>query len=157
MVVCFLVFEPLLEILLQLGIGKEGVALLACALGIQGDELLRHIAHGLFHAGARFLPFGAAELVQVHVSLLARADVFRNEIELRNGDVKDIPFRIANLDIILGNALHFELMDALEHADAVRSMHHIIAPSELLQPADALGVLRPRAALLARFFHGLSV
>lgn len=48
---------------------------------------------------------------------------------------------IADLDVVLDHPVDLPLDDALEHADAVGDMHHIVAGGEVGQRTDGVGFL----------------
>ena len=56
--------ERTLELLLPVGVWPEGMSRYGLALGVQFQELLGHVAHGLLDAGLRLLPGRAAEAVE---------------------------------------------------------------------------------------------
>ena len=57
------------------------------------------------------------------------------------GTYRVSPLGVAHLDVVLGDALHIDLVDALENADAVGGMHHIVARRELGKAVNLLTVL----------------
>ena len=77
------------------------------------------------------------------------ADVFGNLIELRHGHIQNVALVVEDLDIVLDRAASLELGDALEHADAVRVVHDIIAAVHLLETVKRVLILD----LCAPFFR----
>ena len=59
-----LVVERVLELLLPVRVGAEGVTLHRLARGVELEQLLGHVAHGLLDAGLGLLPGRAAEPVE---------------------------------------------------------------------------------------------
>ena len=72
------VLERVLELLLPVRVGAEGVARHGLARGVELQQLLRHVAHGLLDARLRRFPRGAAELVERR---LGGAGVLLDEVE----------------------------------------------------------------------------
>ena len=124
LVVGLLVFEPLLELGLPVAVGAEGKALYGASLGVKPDKLRRHILHRLFDPLPGAAPFIAAQPVQLDGLFIPAADVAGYKVQLGDGDIQHIGAGIADLDIILGDAAHLLLDDALKNADAVRRMNH---------------------------------
>ena len=88
LIVRFLKLKAPLKIILHVRIRGEGVARRLHALRIELRELLCHIFDSGAHTRAGFLPLFAAKAVDFQVlAILMRADVFGNEVELRDGDV----------------------------------------------------------------------
>ena len=84
--------------------------------------------------------------------LILGADVFRNQVELGDRDIKGIAFVVLQLDIILDNPLHIQLMDAFIQADAVGGVNDVIARRQLGQAVDfgALVFAAPRFPTVRR-------
>lgn len=88
LIVCFLKFKAPFKIVLHVRIWRECIAWRLHALRIELGKLLCHIFDSGAHARAGFLPLLAAEAVDFQaLAILMRADVFGNEIKLRDGDV----------------------------------------------------------------------
>ena len=79
--------EVILELRLPRRVGREGIAHAAPALGIELDEPGGKVLGRRFCAGLRLLPLVAAELVEPDDRVLAAADVFGDEVELRRRDI----------------------------------------------------------------------
>ena len=56
--------EGVFELALHVGVGGEGRALRGLALGVELEELGRHVGHRLFYAGFGLLPALGAEFVE---------------------------------------------------------------------------------------------
>ena len=132
LVVRFRILEGVLEFRLPRGVRREGVALAVLPRRVQADELPRHfLCRGLCPgAGAR--PIRPAQLRKLHGRVLAGADVFRYQIELRGRDIQAVRPRVADLDVIPLRAVHRHFENAREPADAVRLVHHEIAHGKIL-------------------------
>ena len=151
LIVGLLVFKALLKLGLPVAVRAKGKALYSAALGIQLDELRRHILHRFFDPLPGAVPFVAAQPVQLNGLLILAAHIFGHQVQLGDGDIQHIGAGIADLDIILGDAADFLLYDPLKNADAVRHMDHGHAGSQIGQLPQHLALL---AAGLAAAFSG---
>ena len=131
LVVGLLKAEALLKLVLPDAVGREGVALLSRARGIELYQPLRKLLCGGLRAGLYPRPVRAAHLGKAHTRALARADIFGNEIELRCRDIERVRARVAYLYIILLRAVHRHTHNAGEAAYAVVLVHHEIALGEI--------------------------
>ncbi len=66
------VLEGRLELVLPGALAGEGVTRAGLAFGVEAQELLGHVAHGLLDASLDLLPGAGAELVECRVGLLPR-------------------------------------------------------------------------------------
>ena len=57
--------EGVFELVLHVGVGREGVPIGGVALGVELEQLGGHVGHGLFDAGLGLLPGLGAELVEL--------------------------------------------------------------------------------------------
>ena len=111
--------EPGLKVPLPLPVGREGEAFLLHPLGVELDKLLGDVLHRRPHPGLLLLPLGAAQAVELHRRVLPGADVFAHHVQLGDRHVQGVVLRVPDFDVVLGDAVHLQLVDALEHADAV--------------------------------------
>ena len=151
LIVGFLVFKALLKLGLPVAVRAKGKALYSAALGIQLDELRRHILHRFFDPLPGAVPFIAAQPVQPDGLLILAAHIFGHQVQLGDGDKQHIGAGIPDLDVILGDAADLLLDDPLKNADAVRHMDHGHAGSQVGQLPQHLALL---AAGLAAVFSG---
>lgn len=77
---------------------------------------------------------------QLHRSILARADVLADHVELRRRDIERVRAGVADLDVVLHRAIDRHLHDACEAADAVVLVHDEIAHGEVGVGVDLLAV-----------------
>ena len=61
----FLKFEGILELALPVGVGRKRVARRGLALGVEREELFRHIVDGFAHARLARFPDGGAQPVEL--------------------------------------------------------------------------------------------
>ncbi len=125
-----LVLERVLELLLPVRVGTEGVPGRGLAGGVELEEILGHVAHGLAHARLRPLPRGAAEPVERRPR---RARILLNEIEPLDGDEELVVAGVPQLEKLLRRVAHANLLQAHESADAVVHVDDEIARLEVPQ------------------------
>ena len=153
LVVRLRIAEVLLKFRLPRAVRCEGVTLRAAARGVERRELFGHAFCGRFGARFRARPLRTAHFGQLHGPVLARADVFAHEVELRRRDIERVRPGIADLDIVLHRTVDRHLHDARKAADAVVDMHDEIAGGEVFigaqRGAGRRLFLRPRLCALA--------
>ena len=79
-------------------VGREGVSGHRLALGVELQQLLRHVAHRLLDARLGLFPRRAAEAIERGT---AAAGVFLNEVEPLDGDKQLVVAVIAKLEKFL--------------------------------------------------------
>ena len=157
LVVRLVVDEPPLEVRLHIRVGRELIAGQALPLGVERDELLRHVLHGGADACFRPRPVAGAELVQadLRARLLVRAYVFGDHVELGDGDEQYVLAGVEYLYVVLRHAVEEHRLDAVEHADAVLGVNDVVAARQLVYGMDAvfrlLYLLCQRGLLFASF------
>ena len=92
------------------------------------DQLLRHLADALLHAGLASLPGRAAELVEIRVRLVGA--VARQKLHVLDGQEELVAARIFEFHAVVRSACRRDGLEADEPADAVIGMHHEIARRE---------------------------
>ena len=155
LVLGLLVLKALLEFGLPVAVRAEGKALGRAAPGVQLYQFGGHILHRFFHPLPGAVPFDAAQPVQLDVLLVPSADVPGHQVQLGYRDVQQVGAGVADLDVILGDALHLLLDDALKDADAVGDVDHRHAGGQVGQVAQRLALL-PAATALLRIGAGRS-
>ena len=140
LVVRLRIAEVLLKFRLPRAVGCEGVTLRAPARGVERRELFGHAFCGRFGARFRARPLRAAHFGQLHGPVLARADVFAHEVELRRRDIERVRPGIADLDIVFHRTVDRHLHDARKAADAVIFVHDEVANGEVGVGVDLLAV-----------------
>ena len=73
-------FEMGFKVALPFVVLGKSVPLGLHPVGVELDELLRHVLHGGAHAGLGLLPLGAAQPVQLDVGVFARPNVFGDHV-----------------------------------------------------------------------------
>ena len=92
------VLERVLELLLPVGVGAEGVARHGLARGVELEQLLGHVAHRLLDPGLGALPRRAAETIERR---LRGAGVFLHQIEPLDRHEQLVLAGIAQLEELL--------------------------------------------------------
>ena len=121
------VAEVILKLALPGRIGRKSVAGRPRSLGVERDELLCQLLCRGLGAAARFRPLRAAHLRQLYLAVLSAAEIFRHHVKLRRGHIQCVRSGVADLYIVLLEAVHLHLVDAREAADAVDLMNDIVA------------------------------
>ncbi len=137
------VFEGVLELLLPVRIGREGVARHRLARGVELEQLLGHVAHGFLDFALGLLPRGAAEPIDRR---LRRAGVLLDQIEPLDRHEQLVLARVAELEEFLHAVADADLLEADEHADAIVDVHDVVADLEVAQIRQE-GLGRRAAAL----------
>ena len=138
LVVGLLVLEMLLKVPLHLVVGREGVPFDRHPLGVEGNQFVRHLVDRLLDPLAGLLPLGRVEAVELDVGVLPGADVFGYKVQLGDRDVEDVAPGVFDLDIVLDDPLQFQLVDAVEDADAVGHMDDVVARRQVGKRPDFL-------------------
>ena len=125
-----LVLEGVLEFLLPVRVGAEGVARHRLARGVELEQLLGHVAHRLLDPGLRALPRRAAEPIERRPR---RAGVLLDQIEPLDRDEQLVVAGVAQLEKFLHAVADADLLQADEHADAVVDVDDEIADLEIAQ------------------------
>ena len=93
-----LVLEGVLELLLPVRVGAEGVARNRLARGVELQQLLGHVAHGLLDRGLRALPRRAAQPIDRRPR---RAGVLLDQVEPLDRDEQLVVAGVAQLEELL--------------------------------------------------------
>ena len=100
------------------------------ARGIELEQLLGHVAHGLLHPGLGALPRRAAQLVQRR---LRRPAEFLDEIEPLDRNEQLVVARIAQLHELLHRVADADLLQPDELPDAMVDVDDQVADLEIAQ------------------------
>ena len=120
LVLRLVVGEVVLKLLLPGGVGGEGVARLALALGVELDEALCQVLHRLAGAGLGLFPIRAPQLGQLFgLRVVPRADIFGDGVQLGGGEVEHVRPGVGKLHVVLVHPVHRHLHHAHKPADAV--------------------------------------
>ena len=143
LVIGFVVGEMGFKVPLPLGVFGESVSLGFHPLSIEFDQLLGHVPHCGTNPGFGFLPLGAAQTVELDAGIFPGADVLGHHVQLGHRHIQHIVFGVLHLDIIFDDPVHIDFVDALEDADTVGNVYHIIPGGQLREAVDFLGVFVP--------------
>ena len=130
-----LVLEGLLELALPGALAGEGVAGAGLPLGVEAQELLGHVAHGLLDAGLRLLPGPAAEPVDRRARAL-RARVLLDAVEALDRDLELVARLVAEDHELARGAADLERLEAEEAADAVLLVDDEVARLEVAEVGE---------------------
>ena len=124
------------------------MALCLHTLGVQLDQLLCHLFCRRFDSAFGVDPFLGAETVELDVGVLLWSDIFRDKIELSDGDIEVVTLGVLDHDVILQKALYVHLADTTVNADTVDRVDDVLADGKLAEVVDRLAVFRVTAAFL---------
>ena len=122
--------EGVLELLLPVGVGAEGVTRHRLARGVELEQLLGHVAHGLLDARLGLLPGRAAQAIERRPG---RAGVLLNEIEPLDGDEQLVFAGVAKLHELLRLEPDVDPLESDEDADAVVDVDDEVAGLEVAE------------------------
>ncbi len=130
------VIECVLKLALELVVRREYCAFGLVALGVELEQFVGHVLHGLADASLGLGPLLRAELVELRRGACVRGTVFLDEVEARKRDVELGglgEFENHELD---GETVLHNLFQALILRDAMLDMHDIIADGEVAEVRD---------------------
>ena len=148
--------ERLFELFLPVIVGGERVARHRLARGVELQQLLGHVAHGLLHAALGPLPGGAAEAIERRP---AAAGVLLHQVEALNRHEQLVVAVVAQLEELVRGVADADLLQADELADAVVDVHDQVADLEIAQVGEERRGQRPfarRAAAMAILFEDVA-
>ena len=125
-----LVLEGLLELALPGALGREGVAGPGLALGVEPQELRRHVAHRLLDPLLDLLPAPAAELVDDGARALG-AGVFLDAVEGVDRDLELVASLVREDHELPAEPRHVEGLEPLEAPDAVVLVDDQVADAQV--------------------------
>ena len=134
--------EGVLELLLPVRVGAEGVARHRLARGVELEQLLGHVAHRLLDARLGLLPGRAAEPVERRAR---GAGVLLDEIEPLDRDEELVFAGVAELHELLRLEADVDALQADEDADAVVDVDDEVADLQIAEVREE----RPRRGLAA--------
>ncbi|CCK02190.1 2C-methyl-D-erythritol 2,4-cyclodiphosphate synthase(EC:4.6.1.12) [Cronobacter sakazakii 701] len=140
--------EPFAEELILLFVMLKGETGFRGALGVDIQQLRRHIAHFFRRFLARFRPRVAAKLVQRRV-LFGTACVAADEMQRRHWHIELRIVGIGEHQVFRRDAARFKRRQPRVAAHAMLQMHHRLAGAQLRQVADERIRVDGAAALLA--------
>ena len=126
--------------MLHVGVGREGRADSSLALGVELEQLPRHVGHRFFYAGLGLLPALRAEFVEFWWwTGLGRA-VFLDEVEAREWDVE---FRfvgeLEDHEFERDAGVFFDDPQAAVTGDAVFDVDDVVADRQITEVGDERG------------------
>ena len=128
--------ERVLELLLPVSVGAEGVARHRLARGVELEQLFRHVAHRLLDARLGLFPGRAAEPVERGPR---RAAVALDQIEPFDRHEELVVAGIAELHELLRLDADLDALQADEHADAVIDVDDEIADLQVTEIGEERG------------------
>jgi hypothetical protein len=134
--------EGVLEFLLPVRVGGEGVTWDGFAGGVELEQLLGHVAHRLLDPGLGLLPAGAPEAIERR---LRATGVFLDQVEALDGHEQLGVAVILELEELLHDvaARDGDLLETHELADAVVDVHDQIVDLEIAQVGEKRCGRRP--------------
>ena len=125
LILCLLIGESLLKLVLGGIVGRKSCALGLPALGVDFDELLGNILHGLLGPGLGLGPLGAAHAMEPgHLPL--GADILLQKVHLLSGHKELVIPAVFDVKIVLVHAPYLKGFHPQVFADAMVHMHHIV-------------------------------
>ena len=125
--------ERVLELLLPVRVGAEGVARHRLARGVELEQLLGHVAHRLLDARLGLLPRRAAEPVERRPR---RAGVLLDEVEPLDRDEELVLAGVAELHELLRLEADVDPLQPDEHADPVVDVDDEVADLEVAEVGE---------------------
>ena len=139
--------EGVFELVLHVGVGREGRALSGLALGVEAQKLGGHVGHRFFDAGLGLLPGLRAELVELRRGSGVGGAVLLDEVEARERDVElGLVGELEDHQFERRLAVLFDHSQTAVLRDAVLDMHDVVADGEVAEVGDEGGGLGLGAA-----------
>ena len=135
LIVGLAVFECVFEFALQVVVRREGVPC-AVGAGVELEQLVRHVLHGLLARGPWSCPLLRAELVQHRRRTGVGGTIFLDEVEARERDVELGllgEFEDHELD---GKAILHDFFQALILRDAVFDVDYVVTDGEVAEVGE---------------------
>jgi len=131
--------EGLVELALEGGVWRKGEAFGGFAGGVELEQLVGHVLHGLLDAGFGFGPLGVAELVELGRGAGFGGAVLLDEVEAgeRNVEARGVgELEDHELDV---EAVLLDLAEALIAGDAVFDVDDVVADGEVAEVGEEGG------------------
>ena len=142
LVVGLVVVEGVFKLALELVVRREGRALRGVALGVELEQLVGHVLHGLRHAGLGLGPLLRAEPVQHGRGAGVGGAILLNQVEARERHVElGLLGEFENHELD-GEAVLHDLLQALVLRDAVLDVDDVVADGEVAKVGDESRGLR---------------
>ena len=130
---------------MKLVVDVKRVSFGCLALGVEYEQLIGHVLHGLLHAGARLGPLLRTELVQHRLWAGVCRAIFLDQIEARERHIEPRLLGELQHHELNGEAILLYLFEADIATDAVLDMNYIVADGEIAEVGDecrGLGLAR---------------
>ena len=128
--------EGVFELALPFGVGGEGVALSGLAHGVELQQLLGHVFHGLLHARLGLLPLLRAQAIEHRLHALGRA-ILLHQVEPRQRNVQPRALGVLQHHELGGAAVFLRnFLQSLVLADAVLDVHDVIADRKIAKVGE---------------------
>ena len=132
--------EVLFKFPLPAAVRREGITRKALPLGIEGNQLSRHVLGRALGPGAGLGPFGSAHLRELDRTFLSPAGVLGHHVQLRCGDIEHVRSGVAELDIVLFKPVHLHFDNSGKAADAVGLVDDIVPHGQVGIALNAFSV-----------------
>ena len=132
--------EHFLQLALPDGVFFKGMSLLRLARRIELHQILRHFVDRALDLAPRIGPLLRTELVEFGPGRRA-GTVFLQYAKLRGQHIQYAATAVLDLDIVLGDVVDFDLLNAFVNADPVVLVYDIVADLELRKGLDLLAVV----------------
>ena len=140
LVLGLLIRKHLFKLSLPDRVGTEAVALLLAPRRIELHQVVGDLRHRFFDPALGSVPFLRSELVQLGFRG-SRGSVFLEHGELCGQHIKGAPPAVLYFDIVLGDVVDLDLLDAAVDADPVVLVDDIVARFKLGEGLDLLAVV----------------
>ena len=140
LVVSLVEVEGVFELVLHVGVGREGRANGGLALSIELEQLSGHVGHRLFYAGLGLLPGLGAEFVEFRRWAGFGRAVLLDEVEAGEGDVEfGLVGELEDHEFERGLVVLFDHSEAAVAGDAVFDVNDVVAYGEIAEVGDEGG------------------
>ncbi len=137
----FAEFEGVFELAHPLVARREGVALRGFALGVEFEQFVGHVFHGLAHAGLGLGPRCRAEMTQHRLGAFRRA-VFLNQVEARQRNVEARGVGVFEQHEFGSAVALVDFFQALVLPDAVLDVDDVVADLQIAEVGEKRGDFR---------------
>src|SRR5215813_14239 len=134
-------FEGVFKFALPLRVRRKSMPCRSFTLGVELEQFVGHIFHGLLHARLGLGPGSAAQTAQRRPHAFT-GTIFLDQIQARERDVKLCALSKFEQHEFAGDLTLLDLLQALVHADAVLHVHDEVANGEIAEVGHESGGLR---------------
>ena len=134
-------FEGVFELAHPFVVGREGMALGGLALGVELEQFVGHVLHGLAHARFGLGPGRRAQMVQYRLGPFRRT-VLLHQVETRQRDIKTRAFGIFQQHEFRVAVALVDFLQPLVLPDAVLDVDHVVANLQVAEIGEKCRSLR---------------